>query len=425
MLAAWLAGRLNLLALGDDVARGLGVRLATTRIVTAVAVIVLAGTATSLAGPIALLGLAVAHAARGLVGGDYRWIMPLAGVLGAIVLLAADVIGRVVVAPAELEAGIVAAIVGRAGADRPRSPHEGDDAVSAAPLVLPGGPGEPVADVAVRVAAARARRHRRTVGVLAVAAAVALAAATASLLLGAAGLGFGDVLAVLAGQGSPKADFVILRLRLPRVLAAIIAGTALGLGGALFQTTLRNPLASPDILGVTGGASLAAVGSMLLLGLEGPAVSLAAFAGALAVAALMWGLAWRDGLTGIRFVLVGIGLGVDRVGPARLAHHAGRGARGIRGARVDGRRHRVDRLARARHRRRGGRRAARAHRGVLAPDAAARALRRRRTVARARRHPRPRHGDRPRRRARRRGHRARGADRLRRARGRARSPGPS
>ena len=112
VLAAWLAGRLNLLALGDDVARGLGVRLGTTRIVTAVAVIVLAGTATSLAGPIALLGLAVAHAARGLVGPDYRRLTPLSGILGAIVLVAADVIGRVVVAPAELEAGIVAAVVG-------------------------------------------------------------------------------------------------------------------------------------------------------------------------------------------------------------------------------------------------------------------------------------------------------------------------
>ena len=111
-LAGWLATRLNLLALGDDLARGLGVRVGVTRVVTAVAVIVLAGTATSLAGPIALLGLAVAHAARGLVGGDYRWLMPVAGVLGAVVLLASDVIGRVVVAPAELEAGIVAAIVG-------------------------------------------------------------------------------------------------------------------------------------------------------------------------------------------------------------------------------------------------------------------------------------------------------------------------
>lgn len=111
-LAAWLSARLNLLALGDDVARGLGVRLGTTRVATAVAVILLAGTATSLAGPIALLGLAVAHAARGLVGGDYRWITPVSAVLGATVLLCADVIGRVVVAPAELEAGIIAAVIG-------------------------------------------------------------------------------------------------------------------------------------------------------------------------------------------------------------------------------------------------------------------------------------------------------------------------
>ncbi len=137
---------------------------------------------------------------------------------------------------------------------------------------------------------------------------LAVAAATASLLLGAAGLTIGDVAAVLVGQGSSKAEFVIMRLRLPRVAAAVIAGGALGLGGALFQSTLRNPLASPDVLGVTGGASLAAVGSMLLLGVDGPLISLAAFAGALSVAALMWALAWRGGLTGIRFVLVGIGL---------------------------------------------------------------------------------------------------------------------
>ena len=181
--------------------------------------------------------------------------------------------------------------------------------MSAAPIAAPAvPPADSIDAVAVRVAGTRARRRRRAAMVAVVASFLALAAAVASLLLGAAGLGVGDVLAALAGEGSAKAEFVIVRLRLPRVLAAIIAGTALGLGGALFQTTLRNPLASPDILGVTGGASLAAVGSMLVLGLEGPAVSVAAFAGALVVAALMWGLAWRDGLTGIRFVLVGIGL---------------------------------------------------------------------------------------------------------------------
>lgn len=112
LLAAWLAPRLNLMALGDDVARGLGVRLGATRLVTAVAVIVLAGTATSLAGPIALLGLAVAHAAGASAGGDYRRRIALAAVLGATVLVTADVIGRVVAPPAELEAGIVAAVVG-------------------------------------------------------------------------------------------------------------------------------------------------------------------------------------------------------------------------------------------------------------------------------------------------------------------------
>jgi iron complex transport system permease protein len=112
VLAAWLAPRLNLLALGDDVARGLGVRLGMTRLVTAVTVIVLAGTATSLAGPIALLGLAVAHAAAGLAGGDHRRRLALAAVLGATVLVIADVVGRVVAPPAELEAGIVAAVVG-------------------------------------------------------------------------------------------------------------------------------------------------------------------------------------------------------------------------------------------------------------------------------------------------------------------------
>jgi iron complex transport system permease protein len=180
--------------------------------------------------------------------------------------------------------------------------------VSAASVTAPAPVGGAIDAIAHDLGAARTRRRQRVAGVLAAASLIALAAATASLLLGAAGLGLGDVVAALVGQGSAKAEFVILRLRLPRVLAAIIAGTALGLGGALFQTTLRNPLASPDILGVTGGASLAAVGSMLLLGLDGPAVSIAAFAGALVVAALMWGLAWRDGLTGIRFVLVGIGL---------------------------------------------------------------------------------------------------------------------
>lgn len=112
VLAFALAHRLNGLALGDDVARGLGQRVGTTRAFAGIGIVLLAGTATSLAGPIALVGLVVPHAARRLVGTDYRWVAATAVVLGPIMLLVADVIGRLIAAPAEMEAGVVAAFLG-------------------------------------------------------------------------------------------------------------------------------------------------------------------------------------------------------------------------------------------------------------------------------------------------------------------------
>ncbi|MCF6475978.1 iron ABC transporter permease [Nonomuraea sp. MG754425] len=102
----------NLLNLGDDVARGLGVNIALSRTVGVVAITVLAGAATAACGPIAFLGLMVAHVARYLTGPDYRWLVPYAGLLGAVVLLACDVAGRVVTRPGELPAGVVVALAG-------------------------------------------------------------------------------------------------------------------------------------------------------------------------------------------------------------------------------------------------------------------------------------------------------------------------
>lgn len=110
-VALLLAHRLNGLALGDDVAAALGQSVGRTRAIAGVAIICLAGAATALAGPIALVGLAVPHAARRLVGTDYRWIVPLCALLGPVMLLAADIVGRLVRSD-ELEAGIVAAIIG-------------------------------------------------------------------------------------------------------------------------------------------------------------------------------------------------------------------------------------------------------------------------------------------------------------------------
>lgn len=112
LLAVGVARFLNAMALGEDVARGLGQHVGRGRALTLVAAVLLAGAATSLVGPIAFVGLMVPHAARALVGSDHRRMLPIAALLGPIVLLAADVLGRLVVQPGELEAGLVVAAVG-------------------------------------------------------------------------------------------------------------------------------------------------------------------------------------------------------------------------------------------------------------------------------------------------------------------------
>ncbi|WP_333732108.1 FecCD family ABC transporter permease [Streptomyces sp. IBSBF 3010] len=112
VLAAVMLPSLNLLNLGDDVARGLGVNIALSRTVGITAITLLAGAATAACGPIAFLGLMVAHVARYLTGPDYRWLVPYAGLLGAVVLLVCDIVGRLVVWPGELDAGVVVSLLG-------------------------------------------------------------------------------------------------------------------------------------------------------------------------------------------------------------------------------------------------------------------------------------------------------------------------
>ncbi|QAY63035.1 iron ABC transporter permease [Xylanimonas allomyrinae] len=158
------------------------------------------------------------------------------------------------------------------------------------------------------VVALRGARRRRGSLVIGVTLAAALVLATFALTLGAAGLSPFRALAAVVGAGDATDVFVVQQLRLPRVLAALLGGVAFALAGALFQSTLRNPLASPDILGVSTGASLGAVWAILGLGVSGLAVAGWAFGGALAAAAAIWVLAWRRGLHSIRFVLVGVGV---------------------------------------------------------------------------------------------------------------------
>ena len=106
------ARKLNSLALGDELAAGLGERVALARGVAALGAILLCGATTAVCGPIGFLGLVVPHLCRLLVGIDHRWLLPFSAIGGASLLLAADIVGRIVARPAELDVGIVTALVG-------------------------------------------------------------------------------------------------------------------------------------------------------------------------------------------------------------------------------------------------------------------------------------------------------------------------
>lgn len=112
VLALALGRALNAVALGDDTARALGTNLTRTRALAMVAVTLLCGAATAACGPIAFVGLMVPHVVRALTGPDLRWILPYAAVLSPVLLLGADVIGRVVSRPSELQAGVVTTLIG-------------------------------------------------------------------------------------------------------------------------------------------------------------------------------------------------------------------------------------------------------------------------------------------------------------------------
>ncbi|WP_307861872.1 iron ABC transporter permease [Nocardioides sp. SYSU D00065] len=156
----------------------------------------------------------------------------------------------------------------------------------------------------VRRARRAPRRHLRRLWAGLVV--VLVGAFAVRVLLGDYTVTIPDFVRILGGEQIPGATYIVWESKLPRAVLAVLAGLAFGIGGAIFQTTLRNPLASPDIVGVSLGASAAAVCAIALAGWTGWPVSAAAVAGALAVALAVRLVAGDHG--GFRLVLAGIGL---------------------------------------------------------------------------------------------------------------------
>ncbi|MFC8782465.1 iron ABC transporter permease [Streptomyces nigra] len=292
-----VARRVDALALGDDAARGLGVPVRATRVTAVVLASLLSATAVTLAGPIGFVGLcapalvrALARRARGLTRSRVR--LPIAGLTGAALVLGSDVLLRALV-PADLAVavptGVVTSLVGAVFL-----------VVMAARLTDTAGAAPPD----------RLRIRSRAVFLTttAVLAAVLVGVTIAALLLGDSKLLLGDVANWAQGRAGRGVSFV-LDTRVPRVLAALLAGASLALAGTLVQAVTRNPLAEPGVLGVSGGAALGAVLLVTTVPTAGSwGMAGAAFAGAAVSSVLVFGLAARGGFRQNRLVLVGIGV---------------------------------------------------------------------------------------------------------------------
>ncbi|SEG67838.1 FecCD family ABC transporter permease [Marinobacterium lutimaris] len=160
----------------------------------------------------------------------------------------------------------------------------------------------------IKVRRGRLKRARSWRTLLATFVFILVAGFALTLMLGQSFTAPQEVLRVLLGENVPGASFTVGQLRLPRALLCILAGCCFGLAGVAFQIMLRNPLASPDIIGVSGGASAAAVFAIVVLQMDGVAVSIFSVFVGLGVALLVYGLSYRNGVAGTRLILIGIGV---------------------------------------------------------------------------------------------------------------------
>lgn len=296
--ALLLARRLDVLGLGDDTASALGVPIRSTRLVAVLCAVLLTSTAVMLAGPIAFVGLGAPVLAR-LIAAQvpaltrHILLIPTSGLIGALLVLLADTGLRALLGAegaTSVPTGIPTALLGAAVI-----------VVLALRMRDAGGVRTPPQ------ARAPGRSRKRLVTVVGVCAVLLVVAAVVGLLAGSLWLRTGDL--VLWAQGlAPDLITRAVDERVPRVAAALLAGAALALSGTIVQSTVRNPLAEPGLLGITAGAGLGAVVAVTSGGGRPLLITLALVFG-LATFGLIALLSWRGGMLPDRFVLIGIGCG--------------------------------------------------------------------------------------------------------------------
>lgn len=290
-IAMLLARTLDILLLGDEVARSLGQRVQLVRLLSIIIGVFLAAVVTSVVGAIGFVGLVAPHIVRLMGVRQHLFLLPGAAIWGAVLVVGADVVARLVTTNvSELATGSVTALIGAPFLIwLARQTKRPDSSVSS--------------DRALRV------ETRRTITypvLLCIAVLLLLAALIAGTAFGEVDFSLTEIVQSLIGNSGFSRQ-VLFDLRLSRLLVGMLAGASLAVSGLLLQGVVRNPLAGPEIVGITSGAGLSVL--LVLVLVENAPVTLvpiAAIFGAFAAFGVVCAASWQNGLTAARLALVGI-----------------------------------------------------------------------------------------------------------------------
>jgi iron complex transport system permease protein len=290
-VAMLLTRTLDVLLLGDEVARSLGQRVQLVRLLAIAIGVFLAAVVTSVVGAIGFVGLVAPHIVRLMGVRQHLFLLPGAAIWGAVLVIGADVAARLMTTNvSELAAGSVTALIGAPFliwlARQTKRPDSGA-----------------TSDRALRV-------DWRTPSypvLLGIAVLLLLAALIVGTAFGDVYLSLPEIIQSLTGNGSGFSRQVLFDLRLSRLLVGMLAGASLAVSGLLLQGVVRNPLAGPEIVGITSGAGLSVLLVLVLVD-NAPVtfVPIAAMFGAFAAFGVVCAASWQDGLTAARLALVGI-----------------------------------------------------------------------------------------------------------------------
>ncbi|MGN7470676.1 Fe(3+)-hydroxamate ABC transporter permease FhuB [Brevibacillus sp. SAFN-007a] len=290
-----MARQLDVLSFHEETAQSLGQKVGKTRLIAMFIAILVTCVSVSVVGPIGFIGLVAPHLVRlsGLT--RHIWLLPISAIWGAALLVASDTISRTFVnAYGELPAGAITAAIG------------GPWLIWLAMRVsrkLSAGTGSG-AQTSMSVGGwQRKVPYPIVVVILCV---LLVLVWMSGLAIGNLYVPWADIIAVFMGQGNEMYSQLLFELRMPRLLTAMLAGVALAISGSLMQSAVRNPLADPQIVGVTSGAGVGAILLLLVFPQFSAWMPLGAMLGGIVSATIVYAVSWRRGLNPIILTLVGI-----------------------------------------------------------------------------------------------------------------------